>query len=131
MSIDQSDGSRVYTPDSHLFPSLTPQDRHPSAPLLHSMLTSGVSPAIPPTHNNLLSPIDNKDIMMGTDLDSIGQRVRSSSMPSRAPRLPPQISISSPDDIFCKTTVTHLFHLNYSISSHHVLFYTPTIIKSK
>ncbi len=123
--MDQSDHSKgLYTSDSHLFPSLTPQDRHPSAPLLHSMLTSGITTMPPssssPSHhnNNLLSSIDNnnKDLMIGTDLDSIGQRVRSSSMPSRAPRLPPQISISSPDDIFCKTThflyiqITHPHH---------------------
>ena len=111
-----------YTPDgTHLFPSLTRQDRHPSAPLLHTMLTSGLSNETTPTHahagGNLLSPIDStRDMLLdgggGVELDSIGQRVRSASMPSRAPRLPPQISISSPDDIFCES---HLYM--YPLSS--------------
>ena len=106
MSVDQPEVNHraVYTPEDHLFPPLSRHDRHPSAPLLHSMLTSGISNTTTPMHSpqsgNLLSPVDAKDVLMGGDLDAIG-RARSSSVPSRA-HLPPQISISSPDDLFCK-----------------------------
>lgn len=119
-----------YSCDGQLFPSLSPHDRHPSAPLLHSMLTSALHPTatppapipIPSTANNtnVLSPVDHsgssKDALMPStdnELDYIGQRVRSSSMPSRALRLPPQISISSPDDLFCKYTYSILLMFCY------------------
>ena len=45
MSISSMDHEhrRMYASDDHLFPPLTSQDRHPSAPLLQSMLSSGMS----------------------------------------------------------------------------------------
>ena len=102
----QIDG-RVFTPDEHLFPTLSNQDRHPSAPLLHSMLSSGIMPT-PHINPATLPHHANKDInnIIQSD-DEISQRGRSWSMPvnTNRPPLPPQISISSPDepqDLFCK-----------------------------
>ena len=45
MSIGSMDHEhrRMFASDDHLFPPLTNQDRHPSAPLLQSMLSSGMT----------------------------------------------------------------------------------------
>lgn len=94
---------RDYSNEDQLFPPLSNQDRHPSAPLLHSMLSSGIM-----THTQH-QPIPPKDITNVINDDMLGEpaRSRSWSMPvnTARPPLPPQISISSPDepqDIFCK-----------------------------
>jgi hypothetical protein len=72
--------------DDHLFPPLTQNDRHPSAPQLVSMLT------------------DNKaDVMLQDDMGAVSRK-RSWSMPMHHQNAinrglgAPQISISSPDD---------------------------------
>lgn len=90
---------KVFTSEEHLFPQLTSQDRHPSAPLLQSILSLPVQ-----------KPLQHQpqDEMMMNDFSNLGsQRSRSSSMPANTgrPPLPPQISISSPDevqDMFCE-----------------------------
>lgn len=109
----QFDG-RVFTPEDQLFPPLTTQDRHPSAPLLHTMLTSGVmgntqqQQHVQQQQIHMADTKDNMLLISPTDIDSMtSQRSRSWSMPINAnrPPLPPQISISSPDetqDYFCK-----------------------------
>ena len=115
----QFDG-RVFTPEDQLFPPLTSNDRHPSAPLLHTMLTSGVMGNTQQQQQQHIQQqqqqqqihmTDTKDNMLlisPNDIDSMtSQRSRSWSMPINAnrPPLPPQISISSPDetqDYFCK-----------------------------
>jgi hypothetical protein len=80
--------------------------------LLHSMLSSGILSH--PISNPLLqqplpttTSANNNNIISPTDEESI-KRNRSWSMPINAnrPPLPPQISISSPDepqDLFCKS----------------------------
>lgn len=101
----QMDG-RVFTPDEHLFPTLSSQDRHPSAPLLQSILSSGIMSGGNGGHINV-PPAPNKPLNVLHTEDEGNQRGRSWSMPvnTNRPPLPPQISISSPDepqDIFCK-----------------------------
>ena len=106
----QFDG-RVFTPEDQLFPPLSSNDRHPSAPLLHTMLTSGIMNATNQQQQHPIQPhhpSDTKDMLLVSpnEMDT-NQRSRSWSMPINAnrPPLPPQISISSPDephDYFCK-----------------------------
>lgn len=99
MGVMEMDG-RVFTPEDQLFPPLSINDRHPSAPLLHSMLSSGIV-------NQPINTTKELTNIISPEGECANQRSRSWSMPINAirPPLPPQISISSPDEIqdyFCK-----------------------------